>query len=436
VSATEQVAQLPDDRVAGANSPMRQPKARMPEHLAPQPHLDPEDWEEFRRASHRALDDMIDHLATVRDRKVWQPASPAARAHFQRPLPQMPQSLDQALVAFNAFIKPYANGNDHPLFMGWVHGAGTPVGMIAEMLAAGLNSNCGGRNHIGIDVERQIAAWAAQMFGFPTTASGIFVTGTSAANHIAMLVARNAALGDDIRQRGLREADHQLTVYTSAEAHSCIVQATEITGIGSHHLRKVPVDGRGAMSIDHLANAIRDDRSRKLQPFMVVGTAGTVNTGAIDDLRALADLCRAERLWFHVDGAFGALCALAPTLRPLIAGIERADSVAFDFHKWAHVPYDAGFVLVETQTPTAAPSVIRPLTLIAALPDWPPATYGRATWARIFPAVFGRSRHGSHCASLEPTKSAPASRIRAAWPNTLNCNSFTRDYLRSARRLR
>jgi aromatic-L-amino-acid/L-tryptophan decarboxylase len=249
------------------------------------------------------------------------------------------------LEEFDRYVKPYANGNDHPLFMGWVHGAGTPVGMVAEMLAAGLNANCGGRNHIGIDVERQIAAWAAEIFGFPAIASGIFVTGSSMANLVALLVARQAALGDGVRERGLCDGA-QLTLYTSVEAHGCIARAAEISGIGSHHLRAIAVDARGAMRIDDLAAAIRRDRVRGLRPFLVVGTAGTVNTGAIDDLNALADLCRAEDLWFHVDGAFGALVALAPNLRPLIAGIERAHSVAFDFHKWAHVPYDAGFVLI------------------------------------------------------------------------------------------
>jgi aromatic-L-amino-acid/L-tryptophan decarboxylase len=214
------------------------------------------------------------------------------------------------------------------------------------MLAAGLNANCGGRNHIAIDVERQIAAWAAEMFGFPPEASGLFVTGTSAANLLALLVARTAALGAGVRRSGVREAATQLTAYTSAQAHGCIVQAAEIAGIGSRHVRLIPVDARGALRVDVLAAAVDADRANGLLPFLVVGTAGTVNTGAIDDLGALADLCVRNRLWFHVDGAFGALCALAPSLRPLIAGIERADSVAFDFHKWAHVPYDAGFVLV------------------------------------------------------------------------------------------
>jgi aromatic-L-amino-acid decarboxylase len=311
-----------------------------------EPNLDPRDWETFRRDSHRALDQMIDHLASIRDRKVWQPAPPEIRARFREPLPQAPQPLSAALDDFETFVKPYANGNGHPLFMGWVHGAGTPVGMVAEMLAGGLNANCGGRNHIGIEVERQVAAWAAEMLGFPDTASGLFVTGTSAANLVALLVARHVALGEAVRHDGLREAGPQLTAYTSAQAHRCIVQAAEISGIGSRHLRMIPVDARGAMQVDALNDAIVEDRARGLQPFLVVGTAGTVNTGAIDDLPALADLCRRERLWFHVDGAFGALCALSPTLSPLIAGIERASSVAFDFHKWAHVPYDAGFVLV------------------------------------------------------------------------------------------
>jgi aromatic-L-amino-acid decarboxylase len=218
--------------------------------------------------------------------------------------------------------------------------------MIAEMLAAGLNANCGGRNHIALDVERQIAAWAAQLFEFPADASGLFVTGTSAANHLALLVARNAALGDGVRDAGLRNAGPQLVAYTSAEAHGCIKQAMEMAGIGSRFLRLIPVDQRGAMRADCLTVAIAADRAGGLRPFLVAGTAGTVNTGAFDDLEALAEICRREKLWFHVDGAFGALVALSNSLRPLVRGIARADSIAFDFHKWAHVPYDAGFLLV------------------------------------------------------------------------------------------
>jgi len=308
--------------------------------------LDPDDWERFRELSHRALDDMIDHLSTIEERPVWQPAPAATRARFERPLPHRGRDLAHVLADFASHIKPYATGNTHPLFMGWVHGAGTPVGMLAEMLAAGLNANCGGRNHIGLDVERQLTAWFAEVFGFPRYASGVFVTGTSMANFLGLLIARNEALGQAVRTEGLAAAPAQLTAYTSAQAHGCIAQALELAGIGSRHLRLVPVDAAGAMRLDRLEAAIAKDRRKGHLPFLVVGTAGTVNTGAMDDLEGIADIAEAHKIWFHVDGAFGALAALSKRLRPLVAGIERAQSIAFDLHKWAHVPYDAGFLLV------------------------------------------------------------------------------------------
>jgi len=317
----------------------------MTSNSASEPDLDPENWDEFRADAHQALDDMLGRLESIREGKVWQQAPAEVRAEFARGLPRAPQDLSAVLDVFDQSIVPYSNGNGHPLFMGWVHGAGTPVGMVAEMLAAGLNSNCGGRNHIAIDIERQIVRWAAEMLGFPTEASGVFVTGTSMANFLAVLVARNAALGHDIRKKGLRSAP-QLTAYASAQAHGCVIAAVELAGIGSDNLRLIPVDETGRLRIDLLKEAVARDRAQGMQPFLIAGTAGTVNTGAIDDLNALADFARAEKLWFHIDGAFGALCALSPKLRPLIAGLERADSVAFDFHKWAHVPYDAGFLLV------------------------------------------------------------------------------------------
>jgi glutamate/tyrosine decarboxylase-like PLP-dependent enzyme len=311
-----------------------------------EPNLDPPDWEAFRRQSHLALDAAIDHLKGLRDEKVWQQTPPAVRDQFAAPLPRQGDALANVLDEFDATIRPYVNGNIHPMFFGWVQGGGTPVGMLAEMLAAGLNANCGGRNHVALDVERQIALWMAELFGFPRSASGIFVTGTSAANFLAMLIARDSALGHGVRATGLRANAAQLVAYTSAQVHGCVAQAAEISGIGGQNLRLIPVDDRGAVRVDLLARAIAEDRTKGLRPFMVVGTAGTVNTGAIDELDALADLCAREKLWFHIDAAFGAFCALSPALKPLIKGLERADSLAFDFHKWPQVPYDAGFLLV------------------------------------------------------------------------------------------
>lgn len=308
--------------------------------------LDPADWQQFRELSHRALDEMIEHLQTIEDRPVWQQAPDQVRQRFGNPLPRASRDLAHVLADFTTNIKSYATGNTHPLFMGWVHGAGTPVGMLAEMLAAGLNANCGGRNHIGLDVERQMVRWFAEAFGLPREASGIFVTGTSMANFLGLLVARSEALGSSVRVDGLRAAPTQLTAYASAQAHGCIAQALELSGIGSGNLRLVPVDATGAMRVDLLEAAIADDRRRGHLPFLIVGSAGTVNTGAIDDLDRIANVAEKERLWFHVDGAFGALAALSKRLRPRLAGMERAQSIAFDLHKWAHVPYDAGMLLV------------------------------------------------------------------------------------------
>ena len=311
-----------------------------------EPNLDPTDWDEFAREGHRALDEMIAYLKGIHDQPVWQQAPQKILEQFTERLPTAPKGLYEVLETFNSAIKPYSTGNLHPLFMGWVHGAGTPVGMLAEMLAAGLNANCGGRNHIGLVVEEQIARWAAEMFHFPANASGIFVTGTSAANLLALLVARTKALGVEIKEKGLRQGQSQLTAYTSEQVHACVIQAAEASGLGSRHLRRLPVDNAGALRIDALRRAIEEDRRLGFQPFLVVASAGTVNTGAFDDLRDIAAICSKEGLWFHVDGAFGALCALSAELKPLVGGIELADSVAFDFHKWAHVPYDAGFLLV------------------------------------------------------------------------------------------
>jgi len=308
--------------------------------------LDPEDWEVFRRLAHQALDEMISRIASVEERPVWQPLPSMVREKFERSLPVEGRDLSDVLADFWSNIEPFATGNRHPLFMGWVHGAGTPVGMVAEMLSAGLNANCGGRDHVGLEVERQITRWAAEIFDFPSDASGIFVTGTSMANFLGLLVARNQLLGEGVRTDGLVTAGRQLVVYASDQAHACISQAVELAGIGSRNLRSIPTDWTGALVVEELEKAIAKDREEGRLPFLIVGTAGTVNTGAIDPLDHLADIARAYNAWFHVDGAFGALLGLSTRLRPRLKGIERADSIAFDFHKWGHVPYDCGFFLV------------------------------------------------------------------------------------------
>ncbi|MFZ1084625.1 MAG: aspartate aminotransferase family protein [Terracidiphilus sp.] len=307
--------------------------------------LDPADWAAFRAQAHRMLDDMLGYVETIRERPVWQPIPAEVRVRFRSAAPLAGEELAEVHAEFMQNVLPYTQGNVHPGFMGWVNGGGTPVGMVAEMLAAGLNANCGGRDHIPVEVERQVTRWVAEIFGFPQTATGLFVTGTSMANLIAVLVARDSALGFDVRATGVA-AERRLTAYTSKAVHGCVPKAMDIAGLGSDALRQIPTDSNFHMDLSALAEAIQQDRAAGLTPFLVVGTAGTVNTGAVDDLAALADLCAREKLWFHVDGAFGALAMLTPDLAPLLNGIERADSVAFDFHKWGQAPYDAGFILV------------------------------------------------------------------------------------------
>jgi glutamate/tyrosine decarboxylase-like PLP-dependent enzyme len=308
--------------------------------------LDPQNWDDIRAQGHRMLDDMFNYIADIRERPVWSPIPDDVRARFRAELPRQPSGLDEVYREFTDCVVPYATGNVHPGFMGWVHGGGTAVGMLAEMLAAGLNANLGGRDHMPIEVERQVVAWTRSMFGFPEEASGIFVTGTSMANLMAVLVARTAALGQSVRQHGIGNEGALLSAYTSRAAHGCITKAMDISGFGSDALRSIAVDQFHRINVAALRAQISADREAGLKPFLVVASAGTVDIGAIDDLQALSVLCREEKLWFHVDGAYGALAILSPALAPRLAGIESADSIALDFHKWGQVPYDAGFLLV------------------------------------------------------------------------------------------
>ncbi len=289
---------------------------------------------------------MLDYVATIRKRPVWQPAPKSTESQFKSGLPTDPSTLATALATFQQHILPYAVGNAHPGFMGWVHGGGNVVGMLADMLTAGLNSNLGGRDHIPIAVEQQVVRWMAELFGFPHDSSGLFVTGSSLANWIAILIARTSAVGIEVRKQGLRAQARNLTAYASTGTHGCVAKALDMSGLGSEQLRRIPTHDNFRMNVVELQRAIAADRTAGLQPFCVVGNAGTVDTGAIDDLAALADVCRREELWFHVDGACGALGMMSERLKPQFAGIEQADSLALDFHKWAQVPYDAGFVLV------------------------------------------------------------------------------------------
>jgi glutamate/tyrosine decarboxylase-like PLP-dependent enzyme len=314
--------------------------------FAPESTLDPADWSRFRSLAHAMVDDMIDHLATLREQPAWQPMPPEVRASFGEPLPHVGEGEEAAYRAFVERVLPYPNGNLHPRFWGWVQGNGIPLAMMAEMLSAGLNAHLAGFNQAPALVEHQVLAWLAEMMGMPRGTSGLLVTGGTMANVLGLAVARHAGAGFDVRSEGLQGDHPRLMVYGSTETHGWAMRACEFLGLGRESFRAIAVGDDYRVDVDALRAAIREDRARGLRPICVIGNAGTVNTGAIDDLRALAALCRAESVWFHVDGAFGAIARISPALRPLVAGLDEADSLGFDLHKWMYLPFDCACVLV------------------------------------------------------------------------------------------
>ena len=312
--------------------------------------LDPQEWESMQALGYRMVDDMLEYLRTVRERPPWQHAPDEVKAHFEGPIPLEPQAPDQVYQEFVDYVLPYAIGNIHPRFWGWVFGTGTVMGGFAEFLTGMMNTNSGDfDHHSAIHVETQVVDWLKEMLDYPATASGTLTSGCSAANLMGLAVARNAKAGFDVRSQGMRAGSRDMLLYASAEIHSSIRKAVQLLGLGDEAIRRVPVDDQFRIDLEALQASIAADRRAGSQPFCVVGAAGTVNTGAFDDLAALADTCRREDLWLHVDAAFGAWAKLVPSVNHMVNGMERADSIAFDLHKWMYMPYEVGCVLVRDE---------------------------------------------------------------------------------------
>jgi aromatic-L-amino-acid/L-tryptophan decarboxylase len=332
----------------------------MPEPL--ESGLDPADWSEFRALAHRMLDDALGTLEGVRERPPWQPVPPEVDAALRRPLPLTGEPVEDVYEDFRRLVQPYVYGNIHPRFWGWVNGTGTPVTVMAELLAAAMNCNTASFDQASTRVEAVVVRWLCEALGYPTTASGILASGGSMANLLGLAVARHARAGFDVRREGLA-GQPQLVVYAGGETHMSVQKAVEMLGLGGAGLRSVASHADGSVDVAALHAAIRADRAAGRRPLAVVGNCGTVNIGAIDDLVALADLCADEGLWFHVDGAFGAFAALSPRLRPRVRGLERADSLACDLHKWMYLPFEAGCLLVRDAAVHRATFTVTPAYL-------------------------------------------------------------------------
>ncbi|MGC1260680.1 MAG: pyridoxal-dependent decarboxylase [Jannaschia helgolandensis] len=337
--------------------------------------LDPTDWLAFEADLHRIASACVARLRAARELP-WQapPEDMAARVAITgRGMPTT-DLFDRIATD----IMPHATGNTHPRFWGWVHGTGTATGVAAEMVAATMNANMGGRDQGGAEVERAVIKWLHDIAGWQD-GSGLMTSGTSQATILALSCARMRAF-PSVRADGLA-ALPEMRVYIAAGGHSCVKKALEVMGHGAAAIVQVPAP-MGRMDVDALRAAIAADRTAGRHPLAVVGTVGSVNLGTYDDLNALADVARDEQMWLHCDAAFGFWTRLADApWRDLSKGIERADSVAMDFHKWMAVPYSAGAVLIRDETLHLATFRERPEYLAAGTDglaggDWWATDYG------------------------------------------------------------
>lgn len=341
--------------------------------------LDPDDWDGHRRLATRIVSDAVDYTRTVRDRPVWQPMPPGLRARFREPVPQDGMPLEEVYAEILRDLLPYPMGNIHPRFWMWYMGSSNFTGALGDFIAAILGSNLGGGDHAAAEIDKQVVGWLKEMLGYPAAASGTLVSGGSVANLIGLSVARNVMSGIDLRELGVGALAAPMRFYGSDQMHSCHQIAVEALGLGNRALRRVPSDAACRMDLPALRAAIRADRAAGLHPACVIATAGTVNTGAIDDLEGIADLCAQEGLWLHVDGCIGALLAIAPQGRALVRGLARADSIALDPHKWLHAPFEVGCALVRDAAAHHGTFALTPEYLQSA-----PGGIAAGTWLHDF----------------------------------------------------
>ena len=312
-------------------------------------HLDPENWDDFSRDMHALMDQCLDRMKQARDLP-WQPKPDDLADRLALGNANTGAGAAQSFEQLAQDVMPFATGNTHPKFFGWVHGAGLPVSVGAELVAATMNSNCGGRDHGAIEVERATLDWLLGVSGLPETASAILTTGTSQATILALIAARNRQFGHDVRKTGIQSLP-KVAVYVRRGTHSCISKALEAIGFGSDSVHVVDTNPDMRMNLSSLAQAVAKDRAEGRVPLAIIGTAGSVNTGSFDDLTAIADFCAQENIWFHVDAAFGFWATLADApWSQLTNGMDRANSISCDFHKWMSVPYDCGACMIYDRT--------------------------------------------------------------------------------------
>jgi aromatic-L-amino-acid decarboxylase len=329
----------------------RSPRRRAPVEM---------DAEEFRRSGYEIVDRLAELIRTIADRPITRglpPESVRRRLRADRPLPSGGEDAGALLRRATDLVLDLSLYNGHPRFWGYTTAPPAPIGILGDLLASGVNANLGAwkLSPVASEIEAQTVRWIAELLGYPADCGGLLVSGGNVANFVGFLAGRAARAGADVRAQGLGGASASPPrVYASTETHTWVQKAADLFGFGTEAIGWIPLDGDGRMQVRELRERIEQDRAEGRRPLLVVGTAGTVSTGAVDPLFAIAEVCREAGLWFHVDGAYGGFAAAAPGAPDDLRAIRLADSVAVDPHKWLYAPLEAGCALV--RDPAALPA--------------------------------------------------------------------------------
>ncbi|WP_405569346.1 pyridoxal phosphate-dependent decarboxylase family protein [Winogradskyella sp. Asnod2-B02-A] len=305
---------------------------------------------EFQKMGYQLIDTIADFLNNISNQPVTTSKSPKELQSIlgNAALPKTGKPADQLLISASKLLFDNSLLNGHPRFFGFITSSAAPIGALADLLAASVNPNVGGQilSPMATEIEKQTIKWLAEFIGVSPNYGGVLVSGGNMANFTAFLAARTAKAPKDIKEKGLY-GSKQLIAYCSKSTHTWIDKAAILLGHGSDSIRWIPTDDSNKMNTQILEQTIKDDVAKGHQPFMVVGTAGDVSTGVVDNLEAIAEICKTNDLWFHIDGAYGIPAAVIPELKALFKGVEDADSIALDPHKWLYSPLEAGCTLVK-----------------------------------------------------------------------------------------
>ena len=320
---------------------------------------------EFRTLGHGLVERIADFLESVPERPTARGTSreEVCTALGQGPLPETGAAPAVLLERAADLLMRYSRLNGHPRSWGYVIGSPAPIGMLGDFLASAVNPNCTSwtASPAAGEMERQVVGWIAELLGYPAGCGGLLVSGGNMANFVGFLAARRAKAGPEVRSAGVAAgAARRFRVYASRETHTWIQKAADMAGLGTDAIRWIPTDSAQRLDLAALRRRIDEDREAGARPFLVVGSAGTVSTGAVDPLPGIAALCREQDLWFHVDGAYGAIAVAAPGTPEDLVGLRQADSIAIDGHKWLYVPLEAGCALVRDPAALPAAFAYRP----------------------------------------------------------------------------